>query len=305
MMIVDECLAAQLLPKLDAEANKFTRGTCELVVGDRVYPGAGVIATMAATRMGVGYVKVYTSEEAAPALRVLQPSAVVFGFEQYEVARHVQDSRHPSATVVGCGLCATAENFSLIASVISASVVPLVLDGGALSALATSEGLMALAGHRAAGLPAVITPHAGEAAHLLKEVPEFCEDGCGERPPEGFEPSEHPAAHDAVRLADSYDVVCVLKGPTTYIAAPGDAIDDVRVFAGGSPALAKAGTGDALAGCIGALLAQGMNPVEASMLGVCVHGKAGAMAAEKIGAFGVTTEDVVAMLPQAARLLAL
>ena len=66
--------AARLLPGLLPDDNKYTRGLCELVVGDPIYAGAGVLAVMAATRMGAGYVRAYTSFETAAALRVVQLS---------------------------------------------------------------------------------------------------------------------------------------------------------------------------------------------------------------------------------------
>ncbi len=301
MRSINEALAAQLMPQLDSEANKYTRGTCELVVGDCAYPGAGVLAAMAATRMGAGYVKVYTSAEAVRALHVLQPSAVASDFKQYALECHAQDDRHPSATAVGCGLRGTEENIALVKRVISVAAVPLLLDGGALSALATKEGSAALAEHKAAGFPTVITPHGGEAARLLKPLSDFRqEDASVSREADATRCS---VAHDALRLARAYDVVCVLKGPRTYIAAPEDDLDDVRVFREGTPALAKAGTGDVLAGCVGALLAQGLSPIDASALGVFIHGRAGVLAAKEIGEFGVTAEDVVRMLPRAARTL--
>ena len=300
MQLIDERLAVCLMPQLDSEANKYTRGTCELVVGDSTYPGAGVLAAAAATRMGAGYIKVYTSDEAACALRVLHPSAVASAFNQYEVDHCAQDNHHLHATVVGCGLCDTEENTRLVTGVIAAAASPLLLDGGALTVLASKEGFAALKAHHAAGFSAIITPHGGEAARLLAALSSFEKEEslstvnrsqCAE------------AAYDALQLASAYNAVCVLKGPKTYIATPQDALDNVRVFEGGSPALAKAGTGDVLAGCIGALLAQGLCAADAAALGVFVHGRAGVLAASEIGAFGVTTEDVVRMLPRATRTL--
>ena len=286
---------AQLFPQLNQDANKYTRGTCELVVGDRNYPGAGVLATMAATRMGAGYVKTYTSDETALALRIVQPSAVVAPFRQYSVECHAQDANHPSATVVGCGLAGTEGNMSLVKSVIAAAAVPLVLDGGALTAIATESGFAALAEHRLNDFPAILTPHGGEAARLIAALPLDAEE----------EADSHSPAHQALQIARAYDAVCVLKGPQTYIACPKDvSAEDVAVYASGTPALAKAGTGDVLAGCIGALLAQGMKPRDAAALGVVIHGTAGVLAAEKLGAFCVTTEDVLRFLPKAVKKIA-
>lgn len=281
---------ARLFPQLRQDANKYTRGTCELVVGDRNFPGAGVLATMAATRMGAGYVKTYTSDKTAIALRIALPSAVVAPFKQYGLECHAQDTSHPSATVVGCGLAGTEGNMTLVRSVIAAAAVPLVIDGGGLTAIATESGFAALAEHRLNGFPAILTPHGGEAARLIAALPLDCEEEADPRNP----------AQQALQIARAYDAVCVLKGPQTYIARPDDtSIKSVAVFDGGTPALAKAGTGDILAGCIGALLAQGLEPYAAAALGVVVHGTAGVLAAKKMGAFCTTAEDVLRFLPKA------
>ncbi len=295
MKTISAKTVAGLLPRLRPDMNKYTRGMCELVVGDMNYPGAGVLSTMAATRMGAGYVKTYTSDRTADVLHILQPSAVVSPFKQYGLECHAQDASHPSATVVGCGLAGTEGNMTLVKSVIEAAAVPMVLDGGALTAIATKAGFAALAEHRDNGFAAIATPHPGEAARMAKAVADVEGDAVSI--------PDDPAAL-SVMLANAYGVVCVLKGPRTYIASPGDAnAKDVSVFSGGTPALAKAGTGDILAGCIGALLAQGMDPRAAAELGVVVHGAAGVLAARKIGEFCVTAEDVLRFLPKAVKSL--
>ena len=290
MRTIDASFVKELVPRLRPDMNKYTRGTCELVVGDRTYPGAGVLATKAATRMGAGYVKAYTSDRTAIALRITQPSAVAVPFKQYGIECHAQDESHPSATVVGCGLAGTEGNMTLVKNVIAAAAVPLLIDGGGLTAIATESGFAALAEHCVNGYPAILTPHGGEAIRLAAMLPR------NDKVPRDF---NDPAAL-ALEIARAYDAVCVLKGPRTYVARPTDeSVDEVGVFSGGTPALAKAGTGDILAGCIGALLSQGMEPCAAAELGVVIHGEAGVLAAQELGEFCVTAEDVLRLLPKA------
>ena len=96
--------AARLLPGLLPDDNKYTRGLCELVVGDPIYAGAGVLAVMAATRMGAGYVRAYTSFETAAALRVVQPSCVCQPVDTFVEHRHAVCEGRPCAVGVGSGL---------------------------------------------------------------------------------------------------------------------------------------------------------------------------------------------------------
>ena len=86
-----------------------------------------------------------------------------------------------------------------------------------------------------------------------------------------------------------------MKGPVTY-ASDGDEI--VRM-AHGTPALAKAGTGDVLAGLVGALLAQGANALDAAVLGAELHARAGRVAAARLTDVAVIAEDVLEAVPRA------
>jgi len=98
-------------------------------------------------------------------------------------------------------------------------------------------------------------------------------------------------------LAKAYGVITVLKGAHTITAAP-----DGRAFINltGNPGMASAGMGDALTGAIGALLGQGYEPLEAAVLGVYLHGRAGDLAAEDLGGeAGIMASDLILRLPKA------
>jgi NAD(P)H-hydrate epimerase len=130
----------------------------------------------------------------------------------------------------------------------------MVVDADGLFALGSGdEARRVLAG--AAG-PVVLTPHDGEFARLTGSAPG----------------ADRIAAARAA--AASLGVVVLLKGPTTVVADPAG---DVRLAVAGSPRLATAGTGDVLAGVIGAFAARGVAPLEAAALGAHVHGRAAAL----------------------------
>ena len=92
-----------------------------------------------------------------------------------------------------------------------------------------------------------------------------------------------------------------LKGPVTFIAAPDGTAE---VMDRGTSALAKAGTGDVLAGMIGALLAQGLDPRDAAALGCALHAEAGRAAAAAFTDICASAEDLVTFLPEAIRAIA-
>ena len=156
---------------------------------------------------------------------------------------------------------------------------PVLLDGGALSFAAQQEGRKALKKRGEKMRTTVLTPHTGEAARLAEPFGISLED------PEKA----------AKKLARAYKSIIVLKGPETIIS------DGARteVYTAGTAALAKAGTGDVLAGTIGGLLAQGVAPFKAACLGVALHGEAGKIAAEQFSEVSVCAEEVVESLPQA------
>ena len=130
------------------------------------------------------------------------------------------------------------------------------------------------------GVPTVLTPHMGEAVRLAA--------------PFGLNIAAMPQEEAAYSLALAYGAVVVLKGPDTVVASA----DRNRVVANGTAALAKAGTGDVLAGVIGGLLAQGMDAFDAARLGAYLHAEAGNVAAERKGIVSVCAEDVLEAIPE-------
>jgi NAD(P)H-hydrate epimerase len=155
---------------------------------------------------------------------------------------------------------------------------PLLIDADGLNA--HIGGLDALAGRHAA---TVLTPHAGELGRLLDvDSAEI----------------ERRRLHHAREAAERSGAVVLLKGDDTIVAAPGG---PVAVSPGATPALATAGTGDVLAGMIGALLSKGLDAFEAAAAGAMAHADAGRHAAEHFGADHVKAGDVIDAIPFAFR----
>lgn len=286
---------AQLLPYPAHDANKFTRGKLVLVAGSDRYPGAACLAAVASQRMGAGYTEVVTAPSALQLVRLCHPSLVVVPRASWRPGELSQvRPGHPCAVGIGPGFDADdPETPSLVDAALSQAACPVLADGGALSYLATPAGHAALAARSQAGRATVLTPHGGEAARLAR--------GLAARDAAAKDALDraHAAgpATMARTLARLLGAIVVLKGPDTYVSDGSRTI----VVASGTPALAKAGTGDVLAGMTASLLAQGLQPLDAGVLAAELHARAGRAAADRLGDIGVCAEDVIDALPAAVR----
>lgn len=284
---IDMAALRALVPHLAPDANKYSRGKLVLVGGSASYPGAACLAAAASERAGAGYTEAFVAAESLPVVRAWRPSVVAraWGDLADEAIGAGGGSHHPLAVAIGPGLTgAGAIERGLVLRVLERGAAPVLADGGALGILATAAGRAAAAQRARDGRALVVTPHAGEAARLAAGARVRAAGPCAL----------------AEGLSRAYGCVVVLKGPVTHIAAPGL---PTLLMDQGTPALAKAGTGDVLAGAIGALLAQGLAPRDAAALGATLHALAGRAAAEKVGAVSVTAVDVAESLPEAIRSL--
>lgn len=280
----------RLLPWPAQDAHKYSRGKLVVVAGSARFPGAATLAALAGQRMGAGYVEVLCAPESVVAVQSARPSLVVGSWDRVVSGRMADfpasSTAKPVACVVGPGFEADDAECRRIARCVLEGVdAPIVVDGGALAALTGEQGRGILGERARRGLVTVATPHGGEAARLARAV--------------GLS-LDHMVSGEAARcLAQSYGVVCALKGSDTFVS------DGAQVVAvrEGTAALAKAGTGDVLAGMMGALLAQGLGAVDAAVLAATLHARSGVAAADCYTDIGVTAEDVIDCLPIAIRSL--
>jgi hydroxyethylthiazole kinase-like uncharacterized protein yjeF len=267
-----------LLPKADAESDKYRRGVVGIVAGSDTYPGAALLATGGALRAGAGMVRFVSVAHPAELVRSRWPEAVVTvltGRSDDDVlaAGRVQ------AWVVGPGIGIDDFAEHVLAQVLS-SDLPVVVDADALTIVGRRPALVA--DRRG---PTVLTPHAGELTRLLALEPDLRAD------------VEARRLHYARAAAQQLQATVLLKGSTTVVCAP-DGL--VRVNSTGTPWLATAGSGDVLSGIIGALLAGGLPALDAASCGAYLHGAAGRLAAD--GA-PVIADDLVSHLQPALRSL--
>ena len=172
--------------------------------------------------------------------------------------------------MLGPGLGRNAALTALVQAVVLRSETPLVLDADALFAVAQDVAVL-----KRARAPIVLTPHDGEFARLAGA------DAAGR-------------AEAASAFAAAHGCTVVRKGPETVCAFPDG---DTAVLRAGNPGMAKGGSGDVLAGMLGALLCQ-MPARDAVQTAVWLHGRAGDVCAARMGEYAMNPTDVIAALPE-------
>ena len=257
---------AAWLPRRSPIAHKWVAGVL-VVAGSPGMTGAAHLAAAAAQRAGAGMVRLGSPGVADDPARPTEAVGIDLPASGWAPAAAEAASR-VRAIVVGPGLGLAPETRAAVVELLRSTDQPCVVDGDGLTAL----GSEAAATVAARSGPTVLTPHDGEHERLAG------------RPP-------GPDRFDAARqLASSTGATVLLKGPTTVVAAPDG---QVLVVASGDARLATGGTGDVLSGVIGALLAGGLEPLQAAAAGAWLHARAGAARPRE----GLIASDLVEELP--------
>ena len=266
-----------------AEGAKAGRGTCMVVGGSTLTPGAVLLACVGALRSGAGKVQVATPTGAATALAVAVPEALVIGLEQDEdgniVAGSVDSLVGPlsgaTSVLVGPG-CLDAESahemLGRVARCLDEGV--LVVDAKALPGLADDPGVLRRLNGRA-----IVTPNLKEVAALAGSEDEV---------------ADADLEHLAPDLARRLGAVVAAKGADTWVAAP-----DGRRWrvAGGGSGLSTAGSGDVLAGIVAGLAARAEEPAQATVHAVHAHAEAGRRLGARVGRLGFLARELLDEVP--------
>ncbi|WP_415062176.1 NAD(P)H-hydrate dehydratase [Bdellovibrio sp.] len=258
--------ARKLLPAVSESDNKATRGRSLLMAGSSEYPGAGVLAAKAALRMGSGYVTLAQKNISVSSLQ--NPD-----FLLCNLAKKPWSSLKFDAVLVGPGFGVNDYTASVIRELKRQKVEKVILDADALTVCA-EKNLFPL-------LPTwIATPHVGELARCLKISADQIN-------------LDRMAA--VKRAQELFQCVVLLKGHGTLVANS----QKVYTIATGNSALAKAGTGDVLAGMVTALRAQGLSATKAALLGAYIHGAtANLWKARKNDLLSMVASDVIEYIPQ-------
>ena len=277
--IDDALLRAWPLPQPGAESDKEDRGRVLVLAGSREMPGAAILAATAALRAGAGKLVIATPQPVATAVAAAVPESRVIGLPEGSEGAPTLFGMPPlqaiagslGAVVIGPGMIGQQSTIAFVQAVLPLFKKAVVLlDALAMDVVRTTKRFEQ---------PVILTPHAGEMAHLtgaakedLQEEPQAC----------------------ACRHAAAWNVVVALKGATTCIATPDGRCWTHRADA---PGLGTSGSGDVLAGLIAGLAARGCPPEQAAAWGVALHARAGQALARRHGTLGALARELPAEVP--------
>lgn len=273
---------AAMLPERAPDSHKGTYGRMFLLAGSAGMTGAALLAAEGALRSGVGLLTCGVAKSLNSIFKVKLPEAMtlllpeepegVVGYRSRDTIREFLFQC--DAWAIGPGLTTQGEVPHLVTDLLAEFALPVVVDADALTGLAKTGGLEKLA----APDKVVLTPHPGELARLLNtDIASIQAD----------------RIEMAQATAVAYGCTVVLKGARTVIASPDSS---VYINPTGNAGMATGGSGDVLTGIIASLLAQGMSPRDAAVAGVYLHGRAGDLAAQRLGQRSMLPSDLIAEL---------
>ncbi len=274
----------EMLPVRGRDAHKGDAGKVLVVAGSVGMSGAAQLAAKASLRAGAGLVKVATAAHAQEAvaggdaeIMTIPLPDTAEGTIAPEADLTVQEAgAWADIEIIGPGLSLNEQTVEWVLGHVENLKKPTVIDADALNAIASKPELIANLSP-----DTVLTPHVGEFARMT-----------------GLSSDE--IARDRINLvrkfATEWGLTLLLKGVPSIICGPRGTVYAVLA---GNPGMATAGMGDVLTGTIGAMMAQGLDPVDATICATSVHGIAGDLASEEVGGHGMVASDVVERLPLA------
>lgn len=258
-------------PKRKKNSHKGSYGKVLMIAGSKGMSGAAYLSAKAAYAVGAGLVQIYTHEENRVILQQLLPEAIITTYDTFDSEQLEKLIQWADLIGIGCGLGKSDTAERVMQYTLKRALVPCVVD---------ADGINILSKHmewiEVTNALIVLTPHMKEMSRMLQcSVKELIEQ-------------RMERLHAFV---ERYKVVCVLKDARTLVAKEHR---NTYLNLSGNAAMAKAGSGDVLAGVIVGILAQQCEPYTSACLGVFLHGLAGDMARDKKGAYSVLASDLVA-----------
>jgi len=266
----------ELLPRRSLDDHKGRAGHVLVVGSSATYPGAGILCARGALRGGAGLVSLAMPSGFVPAAVSALPEAMPFARDSFSDPQWRDRLSRVAAVVCGPGMGTAPEERQICRWLLHHARRPLVVDADALNFMGVMDRT-----RFAEDREVVLTPHPGEMARLC-----------------GVSVAEIQADREAYAgwLAARSGAVVVLKGAGSLVADPGGAL---YLNTTGGPLLASGGTGDVLAGLIGALMAQGLDALSAARSAIFLHGVAGDRLGEWLGDAGLLATDLADSLPRA------
>ena len=271
--ILNHARVLELLPDRDPWAHKGNFGRILLLCGSRGYTGAAALAAMGSLRCGGGLVYLGVPESIYAIEAVKLTEAIVLPLPDHGGTLSVEAGdeilsrlSNMDVVLVGPGWGQSEGTLKALEVVMKHFSGPVVVDADGINLLARHKDLL----RRRQGIT-VLTPHPGEFSRLAPEYQQC---------PEEF--------------AADYGCILLLKGHETLITDGNSSYRNTT----GNPGMAVGGSGDVLAGMITALLAQGLQPLEAVAVGAWLHGAAGDLSARRLGQYAMLPTDILEDLPR-------
>ena len=267
----------KLLPDRDPWGHKGSFGKILLLCGSRGYTGAAYLAAMGALRSGAGltFLGIPESIYEIEAIKLNEP--VVFPLPEENgklgiLAVSEIEKRLPlmDAVLIGCGLGQSGGTLAVVKAVLEQAKCPVVVDADGINVLKEHKDIL-----RGRAYPTILTPHEGEFRRLTSA-------------------SETDRIAGAEALASDLHAIILRKGHETVIT------NGIKTYVNrtGNAGMATGGSGDVLAGILLSLLGQGVPPLEAAATAAWLHGKAGDLAAQDLGQYGMGPNDLIDTLPR-------
>lgn len=267
----------KMLPDRPEDSNKGTYGRLLVIAGSKGMAGAAYLNAHAAYMTGAGLVRIYTFSDNREILQTLLPEAIVTTYEEYNKEELLSLLTWADSVCIGSGLGMSRLSEKILKTVMEYVKVPCLIDADGLNLLAENNNYL----NQMAERRFVITPHMKEMSRLTGT------------------PVEELKADRIQILKDfisRYRITCVLKDSRTLIASEEKGI---RMNLTGNSAMAKAGSGDVLAGVISGWMVQGKEAEDAAELGTYIHGLSGDLAKFEKGVYSVMARDLIEYISKA------
>ena len=266
-LIEKEDVRNMLKPR-DPFINKYDNGTLLLIAGSYGMMGAAILAARGAQRIGAGLVTVHAPASANTIMQTSCPEALFEADESDICTTIINSKRRFSVVALGPGMGTSDETIDAVDHFLKNYRKPCLLDADALNCIAARPMLL-----RSIPKGSIITPHTGEFDRLF-----------------GKSVTDEERLKRAINQSKMYNITIVLKGHYTMMIRPDG---KVYINSSGNPGMATAGSGDVLTGMIAGLISQGYSPDNSVWMGVYIHGRAGDLAAQKLGQNSLIASDII------------
>ena len=282
--IITHDVVRKILPQRKRDTHKGDYGKVYIVAGSTGMTGAAMLTCEAVLRSGAGLLKVAIPQSLNNIMEIRLTEAITVPLPELkkgvvgisDIEKIVKTMKQSDVIAIGPGSGQTRELEEVLRNIFEEACTPIVLDADAINALAHRIEYLKQLQH-----PIVLTPHVGEMSRLTG------------LPVEEINRSRIEVAR---KYAKEWNATIILKGARTVVANP---LGEIYINCTGNPGMATAGSGDVLTGIVTGFIAQGIQPFEAAMAAVYVHGKAGDRAAARLGEYGLMAGDIISELPYA------